>query len=43
MRFFEYIACNALTEEDQWRKLALVVETARTVWGDVEKCFVVGK
>ncbi len=24
---------NALTEDDQWRKLALVVETARTVWG----------
>jgi 5-methyltetrahydropteroyltriglutamate--homocysteine methyltransferase len=24
---------NALTEDDQWRKLALVVETARAVWG----------
>jgi 5-methyltetrahydropteroyltriglutamate--homocysteine methyltransferase len=24
---------NALTEEDQWRKLELVVKTARTVWG----------
>ena len=25
---------NLLTEEDQWRKLALVVEVARRVWGD---------
>jgi 5-methyltetrahydropteroyltriglutamate--homocysteine methyltransferase len=24
---------NALTEDDQWRKLELVVKTARTVWG----------
>jgi 5-methyltetrahydropteroyltriglutamate--homocysteine methyltransferase len=24
---------NALAEDDQWRKLALVVETAREVWG----------
>ena len=25
---------NLLTEDDQWRKLALVVEVAREVWGD---------
>ncbi len=25
---------NALTEDDQWRKLALTVKTAQTVWGD---------
>ena len=25
---------NALTEDEQWRKLALVVEVAREVWGD---------
>jgi 5-methyltetrahydropteroyltriglutamate--homocysteine methyltransferase len=25
---------NALTEDEQWRKLARVVEVARTVWGD---------
>ena len=25
---------NALSEEDQWRKLELVVEVARKVWGD---------
>ncbi|MEN9610280.1 MAG: hypothetical protein RLZZ628_1094 [Bacteroidota bacterium] len=24
---------NSLTEEDQWRKLELVVKTARTIWG----------
>jgi 5-methyltetrahydropteroyltriglutamate--homocysteine methyltransferase len=24
---------NLLTEEDQWRKLELVAETARKVWG----------
>ena len=24
---------NLLTEDDQWRKLELVVETARLVWG----------
>lgn len=28
---------NLLTEEDQWRKLRLVVETARHVWGEVGK------
>jgi 5-methyltetrahydropteroyltriglutamate--homocysteine methyltransferase len=27
-------AGNLLTEEEQWRKLELVVETARKVWGD---------
>jgi len=26
---------NRLTEDEQWRKLQLVVETARTVWGTV--------
>jgi 5-methyltetrahydropteroyltriglutamate--homocysteine methyltransferase len=26
---------NLLSEDDQWRKLALVVETARAVWGSV--------
>lgn len=25
---------NEITEDDQWRKLELVVNTARTVWGD---------
>ena len=25
---------NLLTEDDQWRKLQLVVETARNVWKD---------
>src|SRR5262245_45052917 len=25
---------NALSEDEQWRKLALVVEVAREVWGD---------
>jgi 5-methyltetrahydropteroyltriglutamate--homocysteine methyltransferase len=25
---------NTLTEDEQWRKLALVVDVARTVWGD---------
>ncbi len=25
---------NAMTMDDQWRKLELVVDTARTVWGD---------
>jgi 5-methyltetrahydropteroyltriglutamate--homocysteine methyltransferase len=24
---------NALSQEDQWKKLALIVETAREVWG----------
>jgi 5-methyltetrahydropteroyltriglutamate--homocysteine methyltransferase len=28
---------NLLTEEDQWGKLQLVVETARRVWGEVRK------
>jgi 5-methyltetrahydropteroyltriglutamate--homocysteine methyltransferase len=26
---------NLLTEDDQWRKLQLVVDTARRVWDDV--------
>ena len=26
---------NLLTEEQQWKKLGLVVETARKVWGAV--------
>jgi 5-methyltetrahydropteroyltriglutamate--homocysteine methyltransferase len=26
---------NLLSEDDQWRKLALVVEVAREVWGGV--------
>ncbi|HIO63904.1 MAG TPA: 5-methyltetrahydropteroyltriglutamate--homocysteine methyltransferase, partial [Dehalococcoidia bacterium] len=26
-------AGNLLTEDEQWRKLELVVETARKVWG----------
>ena len=26
-------AGNALSEDDQWRKLELVVETARATWG----------
>ena len=26
---------NRLTEDEQWRKLQLVVDTARTVWGTV--------
>jgi 5-methyltetrahydropteroyltriglutamate--homocysteine methyltransferase len=25
---------NALSQDDQWRKLALIVETAREIWGD---------
>jgi len=25
---------NALSEDDQWRKLELIVATAREVWGD---------
>jgi 5-methyltetrahydropteroyltriglutamate--homocysteine methyltransferase len=24
---------NALSQDDQWRKLGLIVETAREVWG----------
>jgi 5-methyltetrahydropteroyltriglutamate--homocysteine methyltransferase len=31
--FASTAAGNLLTEEDQWRKLELVVETARRVWG----------
>ena len=31
--FASVAAGNLLTEDDQWRKLALVVETARKVWG----------
>jgi 5-methyltetrahydropteroyltriglutamate--homocysteine methyltransferase len=26
---------NALSQEEQWKKLALIVETAREVWGAV--------
>jgi 5-methyltetrahydropteroyltriglutamate--homocysteine methyltransferase len=25
---------NVLSEDDQWRKLELVVETARQIWGE---------
>jgi 5-methyltetrahydropteroyltriglutamate--homocysteine methyltransferase len=31
--FASTAAGNLLTEEEQWRKLELVVETARKVWG----------
>ena len=31
--FASTLAGNLLTEDDQWRKLELVVETAREVWG----------
>jgi len=31
--FASIAAGNLLTEDDQWRKLELVVETARTIWG----------
>ena len=31
--FASTAAGNLLTEDDQWRKLELVVETAREVWG----------
>ena len=31
--FASTAAGNLLTEEDQWRKLELVAETARKVWG----------
>jgi len=31
--FASVAAGNLITEDDQWRKLALVVETARQVWG----------
>lgn len=33
--FASTIEGNLLTEEEQWRKLQLVVDTARRVWGDV--------
>jgi methionine synthase II (cobalamin-independent) len=33
--FASTIEGNRLTEDEQWRKLQLVVETARTVWGTV--------
>ena len=31
--FASMAAGNLLTEDEQWRKLELVVETARRVWG----------
>ena len=31
--FASMVAGNLLTEDEQWRKLELVVETARRVWG----------
>jgi 5-methyltetrahydropteroyltriglutamate--homocysteine methyltransferase len=31
--FASTVAGNLLTEDEQWRKLELVVETARRVWG----------
>ena len=31
--FASTVGGNALTEDDQWRKLELVVDTARDVWG----------
>jgi 5-methyltetrahydropteroyltriglutamate--homocysteine methyltransferase len=31
--FASVAAGNLLAEDDQWRKLELVVETARRVWG----------
>jgi 5-methyltetrahydropteroyltriglutamate--homocysteine methyltransferase len=31
--FASVAAGNALTEDDQWRKLELVVRTAHEVWG----------
>ncbi len=31
--FASMAAGNLLTEDEQWRKLELVVETARKVWG----------
>ena len=31
--FASTAAGNLLTEDEQWRKLELVVETARKVWG----------
>ncbi|HLH70188.1 MAG TPA: 5-methyltetrahydropteroyltriglutamate--homocysteine methyltransferase, partial [Candidatus Dormibacteraeota bacterium] len=31
--FASVAAGNLLSEEDQWRKLELVVETAKAVWG----------
>ena len=31
--FFSTVEGNALTEDEQWAKLELIVETAREVWG----------
>ena len=31
--FASGIAGNVLTEDDQWRKLDVMLETARRVWG----------
>jgi 5-methyltetrahydropteroyltriglutamate--homocysteine methyltransferase len=31
--FASTLAGNKVSEDDQWRKLALVVETARAIWG----------
>ncbi len=31
--FASTLAGNLLTQDDQWKKLKLVVETAREVWG----------
>jgi 5-methyltetrahydropteroyltriglutamate--homocysteine methyltransferase len=31
--FASVAAGNALSEDDQWRKLELVVDTARKIWG----------
>ncbi len=31
--FASVVASNLLSEEEQWRKLELVVKTARDVWG----------
>jgi 5-methyltetrahydropteroyltriglutamate--homocysteine methyltransferase len=31
--FASTLAGNLLTEDDEWKKLELVVETAREVWG----------
>jgi 5-methyltetrahydropteroyltriglutamate--homocysteine methyltransferase len=30
--FASTLKCNAVTEEEQWRKLELVVKTARRFW-----------
>jgi 5-methyltetrahydropteroyltriglutamate--homocysteine methyltransferase len=32
--FSSTVEGNAITEEDQWAKLRLVVETAREIWGE---------